>query len=126
MREIILSQGTSFILGAELRDRFGIPADITAAAFTAQMRDALNTLVATLSVTPVANRPGCGQISYGGGTAQGDGGRPRGDLRGVRCGGPIQQTETRGAFVGSPCTPTGGASAYRGYTLRRTARPVAR
>lgn len=111
MRTIILAQGTTFILGAELRDRVGAALDLSAATFVAQMRDALNAVVATLSITTVVNRPGCVQISYAGDTAQWPVGRYRVDLRVTWSSGLIQNTETWAVCVVTPVTQAAGGAA---------------
>jgi hypothetical protein len=88
----VIAQGTTFILGVELRDRFGALLDLTGALMTAQMKDGLDNLIATFAVMPVANRPGVAQIACAADTSTWVPGRYRTDLRVVWPSGLIQQT----------------------------------
>lgn len=106
MSGFVLAQGTTFVLGAQIQDRLGAPVDLTGATLTAQMRDALDNVVATLAVTTVANRPGVAQISFAGDTATWPVGRYRTDLRVVWPSGLTQQTRTYTVTVVDSVTRT--------------------
>ncbi|KAB8124015.1 hypothetical protein D3W54_07130 [Komagataeibacter medellinensis] len=99
MSGFILKRGSTLILEASLRNFQGAPVNLTGATLTAQLRDVQDGLIATLTVTPINNRPGVVQIAYSGDTTQWIAGQYRTDLRVSWENGLIQQSETYGVIV---------------------------